>query len=157
MTDEEFFARIKEWAGTVRHQAMANASGFSKGKSGPHTYIKGRNAGHTEGKLIRKTSYMLRKRSGDLDAVSFKIPVHGIFREYGVGNGQPRNGVSAVKSGKAASGRVYIKRTMSDWIHGPIERNIDKLADIVADYYGDKVLLNFQRMTANDISHQGIL
>lgn len=156
MTTEDFLKQAKAWADGVRRQAKANAAGFSKGKSGVHTYIKGRYAGKTEKKLKDSVSATLRKRYGDLEAVSFKMPVHGIFREYGVGNGQPRHGV-ATKSGKAASQHVYIKRSMSDWIHNPIDRNFDNLADLVADYYGDKVLLNFQRLTANDVSHQGLV
>ena len=52
---------------------------------------------------------------------------------------------------------MYIKRSMSDWIHNPIDRNMEGLADFVADYYGDKVLLNFQRLTAKDVSHQGVM
>ncbi len=157
MTDEEFLRQAKAWADAVRRQAKANAAAFPKGKKeATHTYIKGRYAGKTEGRLKDKVGYVLRKRYGDLESVSFKIPVHGIFREYGVGNGQPRNG-TATKSGKAASGHVYIKRSMSDWIHNPIDRGIENFADLVADYYGDKVLLNFHRLTANDVSHQGVM
>ena len=80
-----------------------------------------------------------------LEAVSFKMPVHGIFREYGVGNGQPRNGV-ATKSGKAASQHTYVKRSMSDWFHNPLERNVEDLSNLEADYYGDKVLVEFRRL-----------
>lgn len=157
MTEEEFLRQAKAWADAVRRQAKANAAAFPKGKKeATHTYIKGSYAGKTEGKLKDKVGYVLRKRYGDLEAVSFKMPVHGIFREYGVGNGQPRNG-TATKSGKEASRNVYIKRSMSDWIHNPIDRGIENLANLVADYYGDKVLLNFQRMTANDVSHQGVM
>lgn len=156
MTEEEFLRQAKAWADAVRRQAKANAAGFTKGKTMPHTYIKGRYAGKTEKKLKDSVNYTLKKSYGDLAAVSFKMPVHGIFREYGVGNGQPINGMAA-KSGKSASRHVYIKRSMSVWIHNPIDRNFENLADLVADYYGDKVLLNFQRLTANDVSHQGLV
>lgn len=145
MTDSDLMRQAKAWADIVRRQAKANAAMFPKGKSTPHTYVKGRYAGKTEGKLKDSTGYVLRKRQGDLEAVSFKMPVHGIFREYGVGNGQPRNG-TATKSGKAASARSYIRRSASDWFHDPLERNIDALGDIVAEYYGDKVLLRFTRL-----------
>ena len=89
-----------------------------------------------------------------MEAVSFKMPVHGIFREYGVGNGQPRNGV-ATKSGKAATHKVYIKRTMSDWFHAPLERNVEALGDLVADYYGDKVLVEFKRLDVIKATNKG--
>lgn len=160
MTDEEFLRQAKAWADRVRAQSKAAASAFTKGKKGAtNTYKTGRYAGKTEGRLRSKVGYVLRKRSGDLEAVSFKMPVHGIFREYGVGNGQPRHGV-ATKSGKAASHKIYIKRTPSDWFHNPLERNIDALGDLVADYYGDKVLVEFKKLdinTANTASHEGVL
>ena len=156
MTDEEFLQQARAWADRVRAQAKAAAAGFSKGKkAATHTYKTGRYAGQTEGKLKNKLGYVLRKRYGDLEAVSFKMPVHGIFREYGVGNGQPRNGV-ATKSGKAASRTVYLKRTPSDWFHAPLERNVEALGDLVADYYGDKVLVEFKRLDINNATNQGV-
>lgn len=160
MTDAEFFQRAKQWADMVRRQAKAAAAGFPKGKQkATHTYKTGRYAGKTEGKLKDKTTYTLRKRYGDLEALSFKMPVHGIFREYGVGNGQPRHGI-ATKSGRAASAHTYIRRSMSDWFYAPLERNVEALGDLVADYYGDKVLVEFKRLetnTANTASHQGVV
>ena len=156
MTDEEFLRQAKAWADKVRAQSKAAASTFTKGKKGAtHTYKTGRYAGKTEGRLRSKVGYVLRKRCGDLEAVSFKMPVHGIFREYGVGNGQPRHGV-ATKSGRAASTKVYI-RTPSDWFHNPLERNIDALGDLVADYYGDKVLVEFKRLGTNTAAHQVVV
>lgn len=65
------------------------------------------------------------------------------------------NGV-ATKSGKRASGNVRIRRSMSDWFHAPLERNIDAFADLVADYYGDKYLVNFSKLGANDAVHGGV-
>ena len=157
MTDEEFLRQAKAWADAVRRQAKANAATFPKGKKeATHTYIKGRYAGKTERRLTNYLPGAMKMRYVELEAVSFKMPVHGILREYGVGNGQPRHGV-ATKSGKAASGKVYIKRSMSDWIHNPIDRGMENFADLVADYYGDKVMLNFHRLTANDVSHQGVM
>ena len=88
MTDEEFLRQAKAWADRVRAQSKAAASAFTKGKkSATHTYKTGRYAGKTEGRLRSKVGYVLRKRSGDLEAVSFKMPVHGIFREYVIEGG----------------------------------------------------------------------
>lgn len=141
MRDEDLLREAKRWADMVRRQAKSNAAGFSKGKSSPHTYIKGRYAGKTEFKLKDRLGYVLRKRDGDLESVSFKMPVHGIFREYGVGNGQPSSGVTSQK--------VYLKRSMSDWFHGPVDKNFDQFADVVGEYYGDKVLVEFKRLNVN--------
>ena len=136
MTDEEFLRQAKAWADKVRAQSKAAASAFTKGKKGAtHTYKTGRYAGMTEGRLKNKVGYVLRKRYGDLEAVSFKMPVHGIFREYGVGNGQPRD--------PRTMKRAYRKkRTQSDWISYTMEKNADELADTAAQYVGDKVLVN---------------
>lgn len=147
MTEEQYFAQVRQWADKVRAQARANAAAFQKGKKKAHTYVKGSYHGQTEYKLSSKVGYVLRKRYGDLERVLFKFPVHGIFREYGVGNGQPRHGV-AVKSGKVASARTYIKRSMSDWMHNPLEQNVEALADIATEYYGDKMLVEFKRLDA---------
>ena len=160
MTDDEFLRQAKAWADKVRAQSKAAASTFTKGKKGAtRTYKTGPYAGKTEGRLRSKVRPVLRKRDGDLEAITFWMPVHGIFREYGVGNGQPRHGV-ATKSGRAASSKIYIKRTPSDWFHNPLEHNIDTLGDLVADYYGDKVLVEFKKLdinTANTASHEGVL
>lgn len=143
ITQEQYNAAVKQWCDRVRAQVRANAAAFSNGKSKPHTYIKGRYAGKTEYKLKDKTTYRIKYSSGDADHVQFIMPVHGIFREYGVGNGQPRNGKSS--STKRAQ-RTYIKRSMSDWIHSPIEKNIEQFGNIVAEYYGDKMLVCFKSL-----------
>lgn len=156
MTEEEFAAAAKAWADRVRALARAAGGSFPHGKrESVHVYKTGRYAGKSERKLgSTAVGYVLRKHYGEVDGVSFRMPVHGIFREYGVGNGQPRHGV-ATKSGKRASGNVRIRRSMSDWFHAPLERNIDAFADLVADYYGDKYLVNFRRLGANDVVNGG--
>ena len=47
---------------------------------------------------------------------------------------------------RAASQHTYVKRSMSDWFHNPLERNVEDLSDLVADYYGDKVLVEFRKL-----------
>lgn len=155
ITDQEYLQKVKQWAENVRRQAKENASAFTKGKHSIHTYIKGRYAGYSEGMLKNKLKSDFLQKYGDIYSVRFKMPVHGIFREYGVGNGQPRNGV-ATKSGRKGSGKIYVRRSMSDWFHGPLERNVGELADIVADYYGDRILVQFKKIDINTISHQGL-
>ncbi len=139
ITEEQFIARVRQWANRERGRAKANAAAFAKGKKAPRTYIKGMYAGKTEYKLRDKTTYKLKTKNGDLDHVAFQFPVHGIFREYGVGNGQPRRG-AATKSGRKASQRVYVRRSMSDWISKPIDDGMAELSKLVAERYGDKAL-----------------
>lgn len=157
MTEEEFAAAAKAWADKIRTLARTSGGRFQHGKKdSSRVYKTGLYAGKSERKLASTAvGYVLRKHYGDVDGVCFRMPVHGIFREYGVGNGQPRHGV-ATKSGRKASQNVYIRRSMSDWFHAPLERNIDAFADLVADYYGDKYLVNFRKLSANDAVHGGV-
>lgn len=46
---------------------------------------------------------------------------------------------------------------MSDWFHAPSERNVEVLGDLVADYYGDRVLVEFKRLDINKAAHEGVL
>lgn len=144
-TAEEFNREVRGWNNRVRKMVAANAAAFTRGKTAPHTYSKGRWAGVTEEKLKDSIKTTTHKQYGEIDGTGFKFPVHGIFRMYGVGNGQPRNG-KATRSGKAASTRIYRKRTPADWLNPPIDTNMPELADIVADYYGDKVMAEFRRL-----------
>ena len=151
MTDEQLFAAARKWANGVRRKAQSNAQMFSKGKKGPYTYSnegKSRYKGKTEKKLSDGMSYVIKKQYGDIDHVSFKIPIHGIFRALGVGNGQPSDmSADSEKSHKQKSYKTYIRRTKSDWVNKPIEDNLDGFATIIANYYGDKILLNFQQQS----------
>lgn len=137
MSEEQFIAQVRQWADKVRAQARANAAAFPNGKKKAHTYVKGRYHGQTEYKLSSKVGYVLRKKSGDVERIRFQFPVHGIFRAYGVGNGQPKSG---------GSSQSYIRRSPSDWMSDPLEQNTEALADIAADYYGDKMLINITQL-----------
>lgn len=142
-TDRIFADQIKQWCNIVRGLAKQNAAAFTKGKKKPHTYKSGIWAGKTEYMLRDKVAVSMHRTDGDIDNVAFKIPVHGIFREYGVGNGQPRNGRH---SSQKHARSTYIRRSPSEWLHDPIDRNIGKFGDLVADYYGDKFLINFRKL-----------
>ena len=63
--------------------------------------------------------------------MAFQFPVHGIFREYGVGRGTPRSLVG------------HTSRTMSDWLSGTLQRQEPALLDIVAEQQADKVVRVF--------------
>lgn len=146
MTEGQYEEAVKKWCNTVRMQAKARARSFGKGKTeATHTYVKGRWEGKTEAKLKATVKSRLHKSYGDIDNVSFIIPVHGIFRTYGVGNGQPSG-----SSFQNRAGKTYIKRSPSDWITDPIDKNFDKFADLTGDYYGDKVLLHVSGMKLNN-------
>jgi len=134
---EEFYAQARKWAAIVRNMAKANASRFSKGKTKQvHTYKTGKKAGKTEQKLRNSIRYIIAQDSGVPESIGFKIPIHGIFREWAVGFGQPR------VAGKYISPNSRVKRTMEDWIDLPIEKNTKKLFDLAAEFWGDTVVVN---------------
>ncbi|MDR0207519.1 MAG: hypothetical protein LBI45_09730 [Bacteroidales bacterium] len=137
ITAEEFYAQARRWVAIVRNIAKANASRFSKGKTKQaHTYKTGKKAGKTEQKLRNSIRYIITQDCGVPESVGFKIPIHGIFREWAVGFGQPR------VAGKYISPNSRVKRTMEDWIDLPIEKNTKKLFDLAAEFWGDTVVVN---------------
>lgn len=145
MTMAEWNAATKKWSLKVLAIQRNKAKKFPQGKDSkgqhksPHTYKSGKKKGQTEYKLSERGGgayvFKLRHEQKEYFGTEFKPPVHGIFREYGVGNGQPRD--------PAKMKRAYRKkRTESDWISYTMERNAEELADTAAQYAGDKILVN---------------
>ena len=131
LDDSEFNNEMEEWSRATQKLAKAQASLFAKGKKHNHTYKSGKKAGKSEGKLRSHIQYQMKSNSGEVAGVAFQFPVHGIFREYGVGNGTPRSIVG------------HTRRTMSDGLSVSLNRQEDKLVDIVAEYQSDKVIRTF--------------
>ena len=137
ISTEEFYAAARKWAAIVRNMAKANASRFVKGKTKKsHTYKTGKKAGKTENRLRDSIRYTIDSDSGVPESIGFKLPIHGIFREWAVGYGQPR------VTGKYIAKNSRVKRNMEDWIDKPIEKNTQKLFDLAQEYWGDQVLVN---------------
>jgi len=137
ITAEEFYAQARKWAVIVRNMAIANATRFNKGKTKQsHTYRTGKKAGKSEQKLKDSIRYTIAQDCGVPESVGFKIPIHGIFREWAVGYGQPR------VAGKYVSANSRVKRTMEDWVDKPIEKHTQKLFDLAAEYWGDQVVVS---------------
>lgn len=145
MTMEEWNATGKRWSSKVLAIQRNKAKLFLTGKDAkgqpksPHTYRRGKKAGQTEYKLSDTGGggyiFKLRHEQKEYFGTEFKPPIHGIFREWGVGNGQPRD--------PRKMRRAYRKkRTQSDWISYTMEKNSEELADKAAEYTGDKVLVN---------------
>lgn len=64
------------------------------------------------------------KRYGEIDLVSFKFPIHGIYTHHGVGRGHPASN----------------KRKKTEWLNPVIDADMDSFADIVAKHYADASL-----------------
>jgi hypothetical protein len=146
-TQEMFTEEARKWASVVTTKLRANAAKFKHGKENKRTYTAkkyNRKTGETKNatvyeKVLKNAiNHKTRKdRDGNLDRISFNFPLHGIYRAFGVGRGQPASG-----SKKKQALKIRVKRTMSDWISQPIEQDVEKIANIAANYYGDKVLAN---------------
>ena len=135
-TEAQFYAEARVWAAIVRNIAKANARKFDKGKSEQKTYKTGSKAGQVEKKLIDSINFKVHRNILQVPvSVGFKVPIHGIWRHWGVGFGQPR------VAGKYVAQNSKIKRDMQDWLDDPIARNVDKLYDIAVRYWGDQVLV----------------
>ena len=78
----------------------------------------------SEGVLQRSFFVKMGKEEGEIDLVSFKFPIHGIYAHHGVGKGHPASN----------------KRNRLDWLNPIIDSDIDTFADIVARHYADATL-----------------
>lgn len=128
LSDSEYNQAMGEWSRTVQRLAKTKASAFSKGKRRNRIYLSGPKAGKREGKLKNHIQFQLKSDAGEVAGVAFQFPVHGIFREYGVGNGSPRS---------------HVSRSMSDWLSGTLAKQEGNLISIVAEHQGDKVVRTF--------------
>ncbi len=137
LTAEQFYAEARKWAAIVRNMAKANTAAFKKGKKNEsHVYKEGKKAGKTEKKLSKSTRFIITHDNKIPESIGFKIPIHGIFREWAVGYGQPR------VAGKYKAAHNRVKRSMSDWIDKPIEKHKEKLFAVAAEYWSDQVIVN---------------
>ncbi|MBR4919435.1 MAG: hypothetical protein IKZ52_09500 [Bacteroidales bacterium] len=134
ITAEEFHRQARRWAAMVRNAAKRNTLRFAKGKK--QTSIT-KKSGKVERKLRDSIQFTVERDSGIPEAVSFKVPIHGIWREWAVGYGQPR------VPGKYVNPHPRIRRSMADWLDEPIGRNAECLFDLAAEFWGDECLVNF--------------
>ena len=119
---ERLVHEVDAWSRTVLQAADQAASAFQKGKrTARHTYRTGRWRGTTEPRLKGNTKVRLITDGGELQRVQFLMPVHGIFREYGVGRGR-------------------LIRTPSDWFSRQLAARQERLADLIAASHADKAV-----------------
>ena len=127
MTAEEFNERVRAWGETVRSRSLGTLVAETQ------TY-----SGNLRSRLKAATD--MDRGDGLAHAVAFKFMRYGVFVAYGVGNGYIRQGGSVVR-GSHDPNRIVtpgpIRRRPVDWLDNNIEQQIQGLADIAADYYGD--------------------
>ncbi len=71
-----------------------------------------------------------RKNDGLIERISYRMPRHMVFVHKGVGRGTPIE-----KAGTT-------KRKAKPWFNPVIEKNIDRLADVVAEELGSAIVNN---------------
>lgn len=130
LTESEYNRQMEAWARKTQQLAKQQAAQLTRGKSSTHTYKTGKKAGKSEKNLRNSIQFQLKSRAGEVAGVAFQFPVHGIFKEYGVSRGYPAHG--------------HMRRSLSDWLSSALDKQDERLADIVALYQSDKVLHTFR-------------
>lgn len=125
LTESEYNAQMKKWSEAVLFLAKQKASLMRKGRRRSIVYKSGPKRGKREDVLRSHIKYKLYSDAGDVAGVGFQFPRHGIFLEYGVGRG---HGVNRVR------------RTMSDWLSGALQKKEADLVDIIGEYYAGHVI-----------------
>lgn len=134
LTADEFLRQARRRAAAVRNTAKRNTLQFTKGNKVTSITKK---SGKVERKLRNSIQFSVERDSGIPEAVSFKVPIHGIWREWAVGYGQPR------VPGKYVNPHPMVRRSMVDWLDEPIDRSAERLFDLAAEFWGDECLVNF--------------
>ena len=141
MTADEFNQRVKAWGETVRSRSLGSLIAETNVYSG-----------RLRSRLKAATN--TNRDDGLAHAVAFKFLRYGVFVAYGVGNGYIRQGGRVVRGSHDPNRHVApgpILRRPVDWLDNNIEHQIQELADITADYYGDNaardVLEQIDRVT----------
>lgn len=141
MSANEFNQRVKDWGETVRSRSLG-------------TLVAETNVYSGELRSRLKSATNTACDDGLAHAVAFKFLRYGVFVAYGVGNGYIRQGGRVVRGSHDPNRNVKpgpIRRRPVDWLDCNIEQQIQGLADIAADYYGDNaardVLEQIDRVT----------
>lgn len=165
MTAKEFNRRVKLWGENVRAKSYGSLVAMTDVYSG---------------KLRGNLKDVISKARDDGTAswVGFRFERYGVFVAYGVGRGWIRQGGVVMRGSRVRKGselyhqlkskgysrkdlREYVikettprkPRVPKDWLDKNIDANIESLADIAGEYYGDAsmqhVLDEFDRIKIN--------
>lgn len=141
MSASEFNQRVKAWGETVRSRSLG-------------TLVAETNVYSGELRSRLKSATNTARDDGLAHAVAFKFLRYGVFVAYGVGNGYIRQGGRVVRGSHDPNRNVKpgpIRRRPVDWLDKNVEQQMQGLADIAADYYGDNaardVLEQIDRVT----------
>lgn len=148
VNESEFNQKARGWGLMIKSRMRQNIA-------------NGANSKQSSGKLRDSVQASVGKQHGVVNKLGFKFEKYGIFRAYGVGRGYIHTSAGVIrghrtkdyykgnkksKSQFVAYGTGGIKRSPLDWFDTEIVDNIDNLADIVAEFYGDKMLVNKEQV-----------
>jgi hypothetical protein len=125
---DEYNKAVKSWASKVQNMLKGNIKA-SKGI----------------GELKRSLKHKTFSTSGEIDAISYRFPRHGIFYQKGVGRGHIMQGGTVVRGLK--SSKVVrmidgnVNREPVDWFNKTMDNQVPKLADIVATHKADEAVV----------------
>jgi len=148
---QAFNKDVAGWGKRVRNQTISNARRLKRPVSKKNTHDH-----ESLGDSIGQKTY---KSDGEIDCIGFSFARHGVFWQKGVGRGYVmQNGIVTRGQKKRIGINRHDKRTTFiatagpirrkpvDWFNGLISREVETLADIVAEHYADRVI-NATRMT----------
>ena len=125
MSANEFSQRVKDWGETVRSRSLG-------------TLVAETNVYSGELRSRLKSATNTARDDGLAHAVAFKSVRYGVFVAYGVGyirlNGRVVRG-SHNPNRHVPPGPI--RRRPVDWLDKNVEQQMQGLADIAAEYYGD--------------------
>lgn len=129
ITAQEFNKKVRGWTISVRQRMAANAP---KSTGTDSEFRK-------EPKLASSLSYRIRKDNEDISSrIKYQFPRHGVFVHYGVGRGYVRESGTVTRSSRSRS--IGINRRANDWFDVEIRDNMEELAVIAQEFYGDWAL-----------------
>lgn len=148
VNESEFNQKARGWGLMIKSRMRQNIA-------------NGANSKQSSGKLKESIKCSFGSQHSVLNRIGFQFERYGVFRAYGVGRGYVNSPYGLIrgyrtayyykkhrknKSQFVAYGTGGINRTPLDWFDTEIVDNIDKLADIVAEFYGDKLLVNREKL-----------
>ena len=124
---DDFNGRVSEWGEKVKRRSLGTLVAETSVYSGS---------------LRKRLASAVRKGSDDgvAQSVAFKFLRYGVFVAYGVGNGYIHRSGTVVRGSRIPGRNVTagpIRRRPVDWLDTNIDKNLNELADIAGDYYGD--------------------
>ncbi len=149
INEGEFNQRTMQWTMDVRSIFKAN--------------IKGKMSAKQTGELLSSVKSRISKSGGMLNRIGFDFHRYGVFMAYGVGRGYvhtPGGVIRGMRSdahrkskGREGKGQFSLygsgplRRKPVDWFDSELPENVEKLADLIMEYYGDMYLINKDTVT----------